>query len=225
MRRGTHCAAAQLRSDNPGESVDEACALRRACPPRKRPAAGAARRGWKRTRAIAALGLVCAARSACAMQAERSDGLCGCLARVPFCACREAQGRGWCVCRRTHALRELTRRSCLNGARQRAVSSAAHSMIEHRRLPRCASAGVTRSRVALSLVTFFRRSERKLLRRRAHIPASRPQQSQSHSKSYQNNSCQRLSHKPHSPKALNTFRPDTAAPTPLAASAPPRTPP
>jgi hypothetical protein len=37
VRRGTHCAAAQLRSDNPGESVDEACALRRACPPRKRP--------------------------------------------------------------------------------------------------------------------------------------------------------------------------------------------
>ena len=182
-------------------------------------------KGVERTRAIAALGPAFAARSACAMQAERSDGPCGFLARVPFCACREAQGRGWCVCRRTHALRELTRRSCLNGARQRAVSSAAHPLIEHRRLPRCASAGVTRSRVALSLVTFFRRSERKLLHRRAHIPASRPQQSQSHSRSYQNNSYQRLSHKPHSPKTLNTFPPDTAAPTPLAASAPPRTPP
>ena len=47
VRRGTHCAATQLRSDNHGESEYEACALRRACPPRKRPAAGAARRGWK----------------------------------------------------------------------------------------------------------------------------------------------------------------------------------
>ena len=47
VRRGTHCAATQLRSDNHGESDDEACALRRACPPRKRPAAGAARRGLK----------------------------------------------------------------------------------------------------------------------------------------------------------------------------------
>ena len=33
------------RSDNHGESVHEACALRRACSPRNRPAAGAASRG------------------------------------------------------------------------------------------------------------------------------------------------------------------------------------
>ena len=34
------------RSDNHGESEHEACALRRACSPRNRPAAGAASRGW-----------------------------------------------------------------------------------------------------------------------------------------------------------------------------------
>ena len=57
-------------------------------PPRKRPAAGAARRGWAAeqpdsqtaTRAIAALGPVCASRGACAraVWAERSDGPYGC---------------------------------------------------------------------------------------------------------------------------------------------------
>ena len=41
------------------------------------------------------------------------------------CACGAAVA-GWHVCRRTHLLRGLARRSCLNGARQRAVSSAAH---------------------------------------------------------------------------------------------------
>ena len=38
--------AGALRSDNCGESVHEARALRRACSPRNRPAAGAASRGW-----------------------------------------------------------------------------------------------------------------------------------------------------------------------------------
>ena len=57
-------------------------------PPRKRSAAGAARRGWAAeqpdsqtaTRAIAALGPVCASRGACAraVWAERSDGPYGC---------------------------------------------------------------------------------------------------------------------------------------------------
>ena len=37
VRRITHFAAAQLRSNNHGESVDEACALRRACHPANAP--------------------------------------------------------------------------------------------------------------------------------------------------------------------------------------------
>src|SRR3989344_1638859 len=41
VRRGTRFAAAQRRSDNHGESVHEAWALRRACQPRNRPAASA----------------------------------------------------------------------------------------------------------------------------------------------------------------------------------------
>ena len=68
--------AGALRSNNCGESVHEAWALRRPCSPRNRPAAGAASRGGtaehpnSRTaiRAIAALGLACAARGACARE-------------------------------------------------------------------------------------------------------------------------------------------------------------
>ncbi len=47
-----------------------------------------------------------------------------------------AQGAGWRACRRTRPHRELICRGCLNGARQRAVSSTAHPAPEHPRLPR-----------------------------------------------------------------------------------------
>ena len=147
VRRGTHCAAAQLRSDNPGESVDEACALRRACPPHKRPAAGAARRGWKRTRAIAALGLASAARSACAPggRAQRWPvGLLGC--RPPF---RMRRGAQWPADPGSR-LSERRRREFERDPAGR----------EHRRLP-AAKRRDAACRVALSLLTFFRRSERK----------------------------------------------------------------
>ena len=45
VRRGTRFAPAARRSDNHGESVHEAWALRRPCSPRNRPVAGAASRG------------------------------------------------------------------------------------------------------------------------------------------------------------------------------------
>ena len=71
------------RSDNHGESVDEARALRRAChpataPPQAQPAGVGQPNIPTATRAIAALGLAVAARSACAFWAERSDGPNGC---------------------------------------------------------------------------------------------------------------------------------------------------
>ena len=72
-------------------------------PPQAQPAGVGAEHPNSRTsiRAIAALGPVCAARGACAREtgpsaAQRSNGPCGCPFWVPFCACREAQGRG-CV--------------------------------------------------------------------------------------------------------------------------------
>ncbi len=106
------------------------------------------------TRVVAALDPVSAAPSARRLRprdgAERSNGPSGCLAPHPLCMRRGAQRAGWRVCRRTHALRELTRRSCLSGARERAASSAAHPAREHRRLPRSAAQG-TQTAGSLSL--------------------------------------------------------------------------
>ena len=117
-----------LRSDIRGESVHEACARRRACAPRKRPAAGAASRGGEPhtghcfarpgTRALrAALGFPRA-------RAERSNGPA--VSPNPSVRAEKRRAAGACVCRRTHALRALTCRSCPNGAHAvRAGSSAA----------------------------------------------------------------------------------------------------
>ena len=74
-------------------------------------------------RAIAALGLVCVARGACARETgpsavQRSNGPCGCpLPGFPSARAEKRRAGGACVCRRTHALRALTCRSCLNEAR------------------------------------------------------------------------------------------------------------
>ena len=95
VRRITHFAAAQLRSDKRGESDDEACARRRAChpanaPPQAQPEGSgqpksrAAKQpnSQTATRAIASLGAHRAGASAtrCANWAERSDGPKGCPA-------------------------------------------------------------------------------------------------------------------------------------------------
>ena len=85
-----------------------------------------------RTRAIASLGphrarfalrrLQCAVRAQ--DWAERSDGPTG--SPLPSVRAEKRRAAGACVCRRTHALRPLTCRSCPNGAHVvRAVSSAA----------------------------------------------------------------------------------------------------
>ena len=94
-------------------------------PPQAQPAGVGSQTSNSRTatRAIAALGPDCAARGACAREtgpsaAQRSNGPCGCV-RLGFPSARAEKRRAGdaCVCRRTHALRALTCRSCLNGAR------------------------------------------------------------------------------------------------------------
>ena len=117
VRRRTHCAPLALRSDNCGESVHEACAHWRAChpataPPQAQPA-GVGQPHGPSLRSAPFAGAGAARR---ASGAERSDGPSGCSAFPPFRMRRGAQGVGWRVCRRTHALRELTCRSCLNAA-------------------------------------------------------------------------------------------------------------
>ena len=139
-------------------------------PPRRR----RSQQGWgakhpnSRTsiRAIAALGLACAARGACARElgpsaAQRSKGPCGCSAPVPLWMRRGAQGLA------DQGSRVSERRAAARVERDPAKP-------EHRRLPRSVSAGGADSGVALSLVPFFRRRERKGLACRA-TPGLRPQ--------------------------------------------------
>src|SRR3989344_1521083 len=74
------------------------------------------------TRAFASLGRVCAARGVCAREmgpsaAQRSNGPCGCpIPGFPSVRAEKRRAGGVCVCRRTHALRALTHRSCSSGA-------------------------------------------------------------------------------------------------------------
>ncbi len=72
-------------------------------------------------------------------------------------------------------LRHLTRRGCPSGARQRKASSTAHPATAPTQVCPVAKRWGRRLGVALSLVTFFRRRERKLLARRA-TPGLHPQQ-------------------------------------------------
>ncbi len=184
VRRGTRFALrAPLRQPRRVSSRSMGAAT--PMPPRNRPAAGAASRGGAAEhpnsqtalRAIAALGPAAAARGACAREMGPSEAMARVDVRSPGfpsgCA-RGAQGAGWRVCRRTHALRELTHRSCPSGAPQ---ARSEFCGAPRDRAPQVAperSAGVADSRVALSLVTFFRRRERKSLARRA-TPGLRPE--------------------------------------------------
>ena len=121
VRRGTRFAAAQRRSDNHGESEHDAWALRRPChpattPPQAQPAGGwtaeqphgpllrSAPPRWRKCHALRRLG-----------RATRWPEWM--FAGFPSVRAEKRRAGGGCVCRRTHALRALTCRSCLNGAR------------------------------------------------------------------------------------------------------------
>ena len=126
------------------------------------------------TRAFASLGPISRAQAPRAAQAGPSAAmarvdvrLAGSLLDAP--GARRARG-GMRVGARM--LRELTHRSCPSGAPQ---ARSEFCGAPRDRAPQVApqrSEGVADSRVAFSLVTFFWRSKRKPLRRRAHTPAS-----------------------------------------------------
>ena len=130
-------------------------------PPRKRPAAGATSKGVGRKqsfRAIAALGLVFAARSACAPR--------GLAQRWPVWM----PGFGFpSGCAEERSGQRIRARDCLS-ATQWSEFERDPAGREHRRLP-AAKRRDAACRVAFSLVTFSWRGKRKLLRRRAHTPA------------------------------------------------------
>jgi len=136
VHRGTPCVrpSGELRSDNRGESVHDARVLRHALTPG--PALlGTVRRGWKRAPygpllrsarvAVAALGLGRAlAPPVGSALREPTFGAAAqqqpSLTPLPTPAGCAEKRRAWggCVCRRTHALRDLARRGCLSGVRR-----------------------------------------------------------------------------------------------------------
>ncbi len=99
-----------------------------------------------------------ASATRCAGRAERSNGQCGCpLPGFPSGCAEERSGQ------------RIRARDCLS-ATQWSELERDPAGREHRRLP-AAKRRDAACRVAFSLVTFFWRSKRKPLRRRAHTPA------------------------------------------------------
>ncbi|RKR69937.1 hypothetical protein C8C94_4474 [Acidovorax sp. 94] len=133
VHRRTRCAPLALRSDNCGESVHEACALRRACHPA--PCAPQAHpEGNPRVGHPSGPSLCSAPSRGRKRLALRRRGraqqwpvwLFGCSAPHP---CWLRLRRGGCGVSMGVAApmpRELTRRGCPSGARQRKASSTAH---------------------------------------------------------------------------------------------------
>ncbi len=93
---------------------------------------------------------------------------------TPAGCAEKRRGWGGCVCRRTHALRDLACRSCLSGVRRTQRVLRHHPRSEHRRLPPFARQGEwgTQTGGRLLFGDFLLAAKRKLLRRRAHTPAS-----------------------------------------------------
>ena len=173
VRRRTHCAPLALRSNNCGELDHEAGVSfgthATPQPPRRRRSQQGVGQPNNRitehqttSRAIASLGLAGVSATRCATGpsgAQRSNGPCGCpIPWVPF------------------RMRRGARRPADQGSRlsERSEFERDPAGREHRRLPHtpARACGDAACRVAFSLVTFFWRSKRKPLRRRAHTPAS-----------------------------------------------------
>ncbi len=175
--RRTRCAPAALRSNNCGESVHE---VRVSFGTRTHPlpcASRHAQKGTQRTsiRAIALLGPVCAARGACAREMGPSEAMARVDVRLStplLDAPATGRLRGEHGRRSAHA--SFTDSPCLTARR-----APAHSVFQGAP-PNRPGAGRPfaprrgrRLGVAFSLVTFFWRSKRKLLARRA-TPGPRP---------------------------------------------------
>ncbi|AOG24269.1 hypothetical protein BSY15_586 [Acidovorax sp. RAC01] len=172
VRRGTRFAAAQRRSDSRGESVDEAAAHWRDCHPATAPAhaqpeGGGAPNIRTATRVIAALGPAWAAPSA--------NGAWLREALAPAKWGRAKQRPEWMSAPTPLCMRRGAQGLADQGSRlsERSEFERDPAKPEHRRLPEAERRDAD-SGVALSLVTFFRRRERKLLARRA-TPGLRPQ--------------------------------------------------
>ena len=181
VRRGTRFALrAPLRQPRRARARSTRAPTR--VPPRALRAPGTSSREpgeQTATRAIASLRcarphLAGASATRCAAWVERSNGPCGWLLPNPLCMRRGAQRAGWHVCRRTHMLRGLARRSCLNEALKARSEFCDAPCPRAPQVAPARSAGDADSGVAFSLVTFFWRRKRKSLACRA-TPGLRPQ--------------------------------------------------
>ena len=176
VHRRTRCAPAALRSDNCGESVHEACvsfgthATPRPARPRR------IQKGTQRTsiRAIALLGPISRAQAPRATQPGPSAAMARVDVRLPT-PCWLRLRRGGCgVSMRVGArmLRELTRRGCPSGARQRKASSTAHPATAPTQVCPVAQRRGRRLGVAFLLGTFLWRSKEQVPRPPGRVPAS-----------------------------------------------------
>jgi hypothetical protein len=96
--------------------------------------------------------------------AQRNNGPNGCFSPSPSVCAEERSGRGEHVCRRTHMLRGLARRSCLNGAAKQRSEFCGAPCPRAPQVAPARSAGDADSGVAFSLVTFFLATQKKVTR-------------------------------------------------------------
>ncbi len=169
VRRGTRFAASQRRSDSRGESVHEAAAHLRDCHPATASAQAQPEGGGSRTaiRVIAALDPAWALPGASGGHQRE--------ARAPAKWGRAKQWPEWMSAPHPLCVRRGAQGLADQGSRlsERSEFERDPAKPEHRRLPEAKRRDAD-SGVALSLVTFFRRRERKLLARRA-TPGLRPE--------------------------------------------------
>ena len=156
VRRGTHCAPAALRSNNHGESVDEA-GMSCGTPATPRPARPRRiQKGWG---ANSPSGRRCARPGVLGAQGARVGGR---AQRWPVWLSGFGFPSG---CAEERSGQRIRARDCLS-ATQWSEFERDPAGREHRRLPEAKRRDAA-CRVAFSLVTFFWRSKRKLLARRA----------------------------------------------------------
>ena|GEM_PF-1019643 len=134
VRRGTRFA---LRAplEQPRQARARSMRAPTRMPPLNHPAAGAATRGLKPPRAIAALGPERRRRFAPRVPGRAQRWPVWPFDGFPSGRAEKRSAGGGQACRRTRMLRALACRGCSSAARQRAVSSTAHPLREHRRLP------------------------------------------------------------------------------------------
>ena len=182
----------ELRSISCGKPDNDARVLRHALTPG--PALlGTVRRGWERAPlgpllrsarcAVAALGLGRAATPPVGSAQRVTDTRRSCEAAAgwtplptPSGCAEKRRSWGGCVCRRTHALRDLTCRSCLSGVRRTQRVLRHHPRSEHRRLPPFARQGEwgTQTGGRLFFAYFLLATQKKVGAPPGAHPGSRP---------------------------------------------------